>query len=191
MAAARVEFFGVQGIAAGLKDIFALLTKGNRTALPRHQTMRATLDWSHQLLSAKEQVILRRVAAFRGSFTLESAVTLAASPPVTALDAIEGVANLAAQSLLSADVTREIAQYRFLETTRAYASQKLAESGEGPALAQRHAKHCLELIEGAESDWESISKDKWQALYGGRIDDVRAALDWSFLPIGDVAWVSR
>jgi predicted ATPase len=71
LAAARVDF-GVRGLAAGLNDMFALLTKGRRTAMPRHQTLRATLDWGYQLLSPIEQTILRRVAAFRASFTLDS-----------------------------------------------------------------------------------------------------------------------
>jgi predicted ATPase/DNA-binding winged helix-turn-helix (wHTH) protein len=187
LAAARVEFFGVRGLAAGLNDMFALLTKGRRTAMPRHQTLRATLDWGYQLLSPIEQTILRRVAAFRASFTLDSAVTLAIDHEITRQDVMDGVANLALKSFLTADITHEIVQYRLLETTRAYAGEKLADSGEGPALAQRHAEHCLELIKVAERDWETQPQDKWLGPYAGRIDDVRAALDWSFSPEGDVA----
>jgi len=185
LAAARVDF-GVRGLAAGLNDMFALLTKGRRTAMPRHQTLRATLDWGYQLLSPIEQTILRRVAAFRANFTLDSAVTLATDHEITRQDVTDGVANLALKSFLTADVTLDIVQYRLLETTRTYAGEKLAESGEGSALAQRHAKHCLELIKVAESDWEIKQQDRWMGLYGGRIDDVRAALDWSFSPEGDV-----
>jgi predicted ATPase len=153
LAAAQVEFYGVHGLAAGVNDMFLLLTKGRRTAMPRHQTLRATLDWGYKLLSPIEQTILRRIAAFRASFTLESAVTLAIGQEITRKDVMEGVVSLALKSFLTADLTREMVQYRLLETTRAYALDKLAESGEGPALVQRHAKHCLELIQSAESDW--------------------------------------
>ena len=186
LAAARVDF-GVRGLAAGLNDMFALLTKGRRTAMPRHQTLQATLDWGYQLLSPIEQTILRRVSAFRASFTLDSAVTLAIDHEITREHVMDGVANLALKSFLTAESTREIVRYRLLETTRAYAGEKLAESGEGSTLAQRHAKHYLELMKVAERDWETKQQDRWMGLYAGRIDDVRAALDWSFSPVGDVA----
>jgi predicted ATPase/DNA-binding winged helix-turn-helix (wHTH) protein len=186
LAAARVDF-GVRGFVAGLNDIFALLTKGRRTAMLRHQTLRATLDWGYQLLSPIEQTLLRRVAAFRASFTLDSAITLAIDHEITRQDVMDGVANLALKSFLTAETTYEIVQYRLLETTRAYAGEKLAESGEGSALAARHARHYLELMKVAESDWETKQQDRWMGLYAGRIDDVRAALDWSFSPEGDVA----
>jgi predicted ATPase/DNA-binding winged helix-turn-helix (wHTH) protein len=186
LAAARVDF-GVRGLAAGLNDMFALLTKGRRTAMPRHQTLRATLDWGYQLLSPSEQTILRRVSAFRASFTLDSAATLAIDHEVTRQDVMDGVANLALKSFLTAEATHEIVQYRLLETTRAYAGEKLAESGEDSAYAQRHAKYYLELMKVAESDWETKQQDRWMGLYAGRIDDIRAALDWSFSPEGDVA----
>jgi predicted ATPase/DNA-binding winged helix-turn-helix (wHTH) protein len=198
LAVARVDF-GVRGLAAGLNDMFALLTKGRRTAMPRHQTLRAMLDWGYQLLSPIEQTILRRVAAFRASFTLESAVTLASDNEIARQEVIDGVANLALKSFLTAETTYEIVQYRLLETTRAYAGEKLAGSGEGAALAQRHAKHYLALMQVVESDRETMQQGRWMGpyagriddvrvrRYAGRIDDVRAALDWSFSQGGDLS----
>jgi predicted ATPase len=100
---------------------------------------------------------------------------------------MDGVANLALKSFLTAETTYEIVQYRLLETTRAYAAEKLAESGEGSTLAAQHARHNLELMKVAEIDWETKQQDRWMGLYAGRIDDVRATLDWSFSPEGDVA----
>lgn len=187
LAAAQVASFGVQGIATGLDDLFHLLTRGRRTAISRHQTLRSTLDWSYQLLAPVEQIILRRLAIFRTRFTLGSAIELATDPSIPPGDVLDAVGSLADRSLLMVDASCGTTLYRLLETTRAYAGQKLAESDEGPAIARRHATHFLALFEPAEADWERKPKAKWLETYVAPINDLRAALDWAFGPEGDVS----
>src|SRR5881409_702696 len=124
LAATRIVAFGVDGVAARLDDRFRLLTGGRRT-LPRHQTMRATLDWSYELLSESERVVLRRLGVFVGAFTLDAVSAVAASADMPASEVGDSVADLVGKSLVSADVGGTIAHYRLLETTRAYAREKL------------------------------------------------------------------
>jgi predicted ATPase len=187
LAAARAAALGVEVVAAHLDDRFHLLTGGRRTALPRHQTLRATLDWSYELLSEAERVVLRRLSIFAGSFTLEAAGAIAASAELAALDVINAVANLVAKSLVVANAGDTIAHHRLLETTRAYALEKLTESSELEHIARRHAEYCLDLLERAETELETKSTDEWLAAYGPWIDNVRAALDWGLSPSGDAS----
>jgi predicted ATPase/DNA-binding winged helix-turn-helix (wHTH) protein len=185
LAAARAAALGVEGLAARLDDAFKLLTGGHRTALPRQQTLRATLDWSHDLLPEPERVVLRRLAVFAGAFTLESAGAVAAGDPISAPDVVDCVVNLVAKSLLSADVGGAIAQYWLLDTTRAYAFEKLAHSGEIDRLARRHAEYYRGVFETAAVEWETRPTTAWFAAYGRHLDNVRAALDWAFSHGGD------
>ena len=187
LAAARVEFFGVATLASRLDNMFTVLTQGRRFALPRHQTLRATLDWGYNLLSPTEQIVLRRIAVFRATFTLDSALAVVTGPAISVENAIDAMANLVAKSLLSADSTGETVLYRLLETTRLYAGEKLAAGDEGPQTARRHAEHHLALIETAPTHWQSEDGKQWLRLHAGRIDDFRAALDWSFSQNGDLS----
>jgi predicted ATPase/DNA-binding winged helix-turn-helix (wHTH) protein len=180
LAAARVEFFGVATLANRLDNMFAVLTQGRRFALPRHQTLRATLDWGYNLLSPTEQTVLRRIAIFRVAFTLDSALAVVVGPAISVENAIDAMANLVAKSLLSADSTGDTVLYRLLESTRLYATERLAASDDGPQTARRHAEHHLTLIETAPNNWQSDAGKQWLQLHAGRIDDFRAALDWSF-----------
>jgi predicted ATPase/DNA-binding winged helix-turn-helix (wHTH) protein len=140
LAAAQVAVFGIKGLAALLDDRLAVLSRGWRTALPRHQTLRAAIDWSYHPLSAIEQTVFRRLGVFRGSFTVEAAAGVAADVRITAGDVIESVASLAEKSLIATDVSGDITRYRLLETTRSYAHHKLADSGEAEETARRHAE---------------------------------------------------
>jgi predicted ATPase len=119
-----------RGIAAHLDDRFQLLTRGRRTASPRHRTLRATLDWSYQLLPEAERVVLRRLAIFAGGFTEEAASAVAASTEIAASEVVESLANLVTKSLVSVDVGGVMVRYRLPATVRAYALQKLVHSGE-------------------------------------------------------------
>jgi predicted ATPase/DNA-binding winged helix-turn-helix (wHTH) protein len=185
LAASRVEFFGLSGLSRGLNDMFAVLTQGRRFALPRHQTLRATLDWSYHLLSPAEQAVLRGIAIFRTTFTLESALAIVQGSTIVVENAVDAMANLVAKSMLTADSTGAAVQYRLLEATRIYANEKLAASGDRAATAARHADHHLKLIEGAPANWESDAGRAWLRLYAGRIDDIRAAFDWCMSEAGD------
>src|ERR1700719_1158326 len=187
LAAARTNALGVEELAARLDDCLHLLTGGRRTALPRHQTLRATLDWSHQLLPELERVVLRRLAIFAGGFTLQAATTVAATDEIGGLDIVDCAANLVAKSLVTADLGGATEWYRLLETTRAYALEKLTQSGEFEQLARRHAEYCRDLFERAEVELQTRPASEWLAAYGRRIDNLRAALDWAFSPTGEGA----
>jgi predicted ATPase/DNA-binding winged helix-turn-helix (wHTH) protein len=178
-AAARVDQFGIQGLAQRLDDRFQVLTKGRRTALPRHQTLRATLDWSYQTLSPQEQAVLRRVSVFAGSFTLEAASAIAADGAIAQGGIYEYIAALAMKSLVSVDVSGPETRYRLLETTRAYAFAKLKECGEAALVMRNHAEFCCAVCKRGAAEWETRPAVEWLAIYGGMIDDVRAALDWA------------
>ena len=183
LAAARVGAHGVQGTAALLDKQFRLLWRGRRTALPRHQTLRATLDWSYNLLSPAEQLVLRRLAVFVGGFSLEAAldVTIEGLGPAALT---ETLATLAEKSLLTSD-RGAVTRYRLLDTTRAYAWQKLTESGEDLKVVRRHCAHMIRESErfGA-TIWASPSPGSMDFFFLNR-GNLRAALEWSFSDQGD------
>jgi len=185
LAAGRIDALGLQGLAAHLDDRFRLLTRGRRTALPRHQTLSATLDWSYELLSELERIVLRRLAVFAGAFTLPAASTVASSNDVAASDVADCVANLVAKSLVTADFSGATVTYRLFETMRAYALEKLTASGERSALGRHHAEYFRDVFAHAELEWEKQSPSQWLATYGRFIDNVRAALEWAFSMEGD------
>ena len=184
LAAASAVALGVEGLARRLDDRFWLLTGGRRTALPRHQTLRATLDWSYELLSECERLVLRRLSIFAGSFTLDAASTVAQNADVAVGDVVDCVAGLVAKSLVTADASGPVVGYRLLKTTRAYALEKLIESGEFEAHARAHAEYFRVLFESAETGLETQPAAAWLAVHSRWIDDVRAALDWAF-SLGD------
>lgn len=187
LAAARVDLFGVRGLAARLGDRFTLLTKGRRTALPRQQTLRATLDWSFETLSPLEQRILRRLSIFRSSFPLEAARLINPASVVGDADLFDVLATLAAKSLVVPDLRGDVVLYRLLETTRAYAAEKLAESGDIREVSCLHARYCIDLVGDGAVTWLNQSQEQWMAHYGRRIDDIRAALQWAFSETGDAS----
>ncbi|MBV8132060.1 MAG: winged helix-turn-helix domain-containing protein [Alphaproteobacteria bacterium] len=183
LAAARVDVFGVRHLAAHLDDRFRLLTSGRRTALPRQQTLRATIDWSYGLLPECEKVVLRRLAVFRGDFTMEAASSVVADEHIRNIDVIETVANLSQKSLVATDVGSDITYHYMFDTMQAYAVEKLNESGETTAISRRHAEYYCNLIATAPDD---TATDKF-AGYAREIDNIRAALTWAFSPGGDTS----
>jgi len=184
LAAARASALGVEGIAARLDDRFHLLTGGKRTALPRHQTLRATLDWSYELLTEPERVILRRLAVFAGPFSLEAATAVAADPETELASVVENLASLVMKSLVTTEGDGAVARYRLLDTTRAYASEKLDESGQRDSLGGRHAEYYRDVFERAETEVLARPASEWLADYAPEIDNLRSALDWAFSPHG-------
>ena len=144
LAASRVGAHGVRGVASLLDKHFRLLWRGRRTALPRHQTLSATLDWSYNLLSGTEQLVFRRLAIFVGGFSL--AALQVASEGLDPAELTETVATLVDKSLVTSD-RGSAARYRLPETTRAYAWQKLSESGEDQKIARRHCEQLTEALE--------------------------------------------
>jgi predicted ATPase/DNA-binding winged helix-turn-helix (wHTH) protein len=186
MAAARLAALGVEELARRLDDRLQLLTGGRRTALPRHQTLRATLDWSYELLAEPERVLLRRLAVFAGVFRLEAVAAVVASDETASLEVVDGLSSLVAKSLVVAEVGATIPRYRLMDSPRAYALEKLAESGEQELIARRHAEYYRYLFERAEAELEMRPTAEWLGDYGRQIDNVRAALGWAFSPGGDV-----
>jgi predicted ATPase/DNA-binding winged helix-turn-helix (wHTH) protein len=183
LAAARMDLFGIRGLAARLEDRLGLLTRGRRTAVPRHQTLRAMLDWSYEILPRVEQIALRRLAVFAGAFDTRSASAVIADDEVQAADVLDVLTNLATKSLLVVHVAGEQIFYRLFDTSRAYALEKLDDSHESAEIKRRHARLCCSWGED-HLDWEPL---EWTAGNGKRIDDVRAALDWCFSPDGDLS----
>jgi predicted ATPase/DNA-binding winged helix-turn-helix (wHTH) protein len=183
LAAARVGVFSVRDLAAHLDDRFRLLTSGRRTALPRHQTLSAALDWSYQLLAEEERAVLRRLSIFAGEFSLEAAVAVAANPGSPEI--VDHIANLIAKSLVAADPRGGVAQYRLLDTTRLYTLEKLKNLEEFQQIARRHAAYYLAVFTPAEAESESLPQAEWLNIYGRHLANVRAAIDWAFSPDGD------
>jgi predicted ATPase/DNA-binding winged helix-turn-helix (wHTH) protein len=186
-AAARAAVLSVQGVAAGLRDRFALLTAGRRTALPRHRTLRATLDWSYELLPETERRLLRRLAVFAGGFTVDAAVAVMTDTGFDASAVLDGIANLVAKSWVALDKSGGNAHWILLETIRAYTIEKLAEHAEADVAAEHHARHFRDLFVPQERGARSSLSDEDLARRVREIDNVRAALDWSFSPAGDHA----
>jgi predicted ATPase/DNA-binding winged helix-turn-helix (wHTH) protein len=183
LAAASAATLGPQQVASRLDDRFALLTGGRRTALPRHQTLRATLDWSYDLLPDRERRLLRHLAIFPAGFTLEAATVVASDVNSARSTIVDGIANLVAKSLVTLDGSAPSNRWRLLETIRVYAIEKLGKSGEAEQAARRHAEFFQDYVapssHGARPSIENIAR------YGREIDNVSAALDWSFSPVGD------
>ena len=182
-AAARVSTLGFEQVVDLLHDRFSLLTQGRRTALPRHQTLRATLSWSYELLTDSERILLRRLAIFAGGFTLRAATAVASGTDGVASSVAEAIASLFAKSLVALDGSSPSGRWRLLETIRAYAGEKLTESGESGQVARRHAEFYRDLVVSAGLGSRSPVEDL--TLHVREIDNVRAALDWSFSPPGD------
>jgi predicted ATPase/DNA-binding winged helix-turn-helix (wHTH) protein len=139
MAAGRIGQFGINGVAARLDKCLTLLVEGQRTASGRHRTLRATLDWSYKLLCPQEQTVLRRLGIFPGPFSLEAGSAVSADAEF-AHATTNTIADLVSKSMVTCDLAEDTAEYRLLETTRAYALEKLVESGEHDAIAHRYVE---------------------------------------------------
>jgi predicted ATPase len=163
-----------------------LAWRGRRTAAPRQQTLRATLDWSYGLITEEDRALLRRLAVFPGEFPLDAAQTVAAAGESSEADVLSRLPELVAKSLITAEVSGPRPNYRLLHTTRTYALAKLQEAGEGAAISRRHADYILDRFRAAEQEANDRPVSEWLADYRPRLDDLRTALDWAMGPDGDV-----
>jgi predicted ATPase/DNA-binding winged helix-turn-helix (wHTH) protein len=184
-AAASAATLGIAQVALGLRDRFALLTGGRRTALARQRTLRATLDWSHELLPEPERWLFRRLAVFQGGFTLDAAIAVMADTGLDAAMVTHGVASLVAKSLVALDTSRGTTRWYMLETIRAYALEKLAKHGETDSVSGRHAKFFRDLIGSMTPTWGLGSRSPVSVDGLREIGNARAALDWAFSTEGD------
>ena len=187
IAAGRVESLGVAGLASRLDDRFRLRLEGRRTALQRHQTLSTLLDWSYMLLPPFEQLVLRQFAILAGNFTVDDAIAIVADDEATDEKVINALANLVEKSLIAADVQGVRARYRLLDTTRAYAALKLAESGKIELLHRRHAEIFRDALDRATRSWAVQPAAEWTRDHRHLIDNARAALEWAFSQEGDSA----
>src|SRR5262249_46051038 len=154
-AAARAAMLGLQSVLSMLEERFSMLAVGRRTALPRHQTLRATLDWSYELLPESERRLLRRLANFAGGFTIEAAIEVTGDGDNSETAVPDAIGSLVAKSLVTGDESSPAARWRLLETIRAYALDKRAGSGEAEPAARRHAEFFRDLMGPAASGSES------------------------------------
>ncbi|PVM82151.1 ATP-binding protein [Caulobacter endophyticus] len=184
LAATRVDLFGVAGLLDQIRERFHLQI-GQRAGPERHRTLMAAIDWSHDLLSANEQAVLRRLSVLAGFFTLASACAIAADEAIRPALVVGDLAALVEKSLVAAEARDFDVEYRLLDTTRAYALEKLFASGEADVIGLRHARYFLGLADLAKRDADRFPRTIWLQRYGSRIDDVRDAIAWASRAEGD------
>lgn len=186
LAAARVKVMRVEQVAERLSDRFALLTRGSRTALPRHQTLRSLIDWSHDLLSEPERALLRRLSVFAGGWTLEAAESVCSGGDVGAVDVLGLHTQLVEKSLavlddLPAPLGAE-PRYRMLETIRQYGVERLLAAGESDTFRTRHLSQLVEFAEGVRTRLTGQDQLRWHARVEAELDNLRVGLNWSLQP---------
>ncbi|MGA2792354.1 MAG: winged helix-turn-helix domain-containing protein [Roseiarcus sp.] len=187
LAATRVPLFGLHGLAARLDDRFSILTKGRRTADPRHRTLAAMIDWSYEGLSDGERTVFRRLSVLRSPFTIEAADAIANDRPVDNFSMVDVLDDLLQKSLIVADSSSGVTRYRLLESLRLYAFTKLLANREAEHMRRRHAQYWYERSVGSGDNWIEVPKADWLIKHSTDIADLRAALDWAFAPQGDAA----
>ncbi|HEX6635078.1 MAG TPA: adenylate/guanylate cyclase domain-containing protein, partial [Usitatibacter sp.] len=183
LAAARVRLLSVQAIAARLDDRFRLLAGGERSALPRHQALRATIDWSHELLDAEERTLLRRLAVFSGGWMLEAAEAVGAGAPLAEGAVLDVLGRLVEKSLVEHDAHAE--RYRLLETVREYALERLQAAGEAPATRDAHLRHFVRYAEHAGAELFGAEQAAWLARLDAERENLLAAHAWGSREGGD------
>ena len=181
LAAARLSALSLEQLAERLDDRIQLLTGGSRTALPRQQTLRATIDWSYDLLDEPERMLLRRLTVFAGGWTLEAAEAIGvgdSTPPEGVLDLLAGLVN---KSLVLLDEGRSGARYQLLETVRQYGREKLAAAEEEAAVRDRHLDWCLAFTMQAAQRIGGAEREVWLERIEVELENLRIALHWSSL----------
>lgn len=187
LAAARVKVLAPRQLAQKLDERFRLLTGGDRSALPRQQTMRALIDWSYDLLTDDERELFRKLSIFAGGFTLESAVAVCAADAIDEMALLDVLTSLVDKSLVQAELVADGSRYRLLESTRAYAREKLVERGEYAAIASAHAAAFLAFAEKLNRAYDTTPDRVWTMQAEQEMDNWRGALEWSLASRGDVA----
>ena len=184
MVGALAPGFGLEMVAVRLEEAFRLPQSIVRTATPRHRSLKATFDWSHELLSSIERVMLRRLAVFPGPFSLEAVEAVLCDEILTRMQCGDVLTGLGRKSLVSIDPATTPLSYRLLETIRTYAAEKLDAAGEQDLLRGRHARYVGDVLTRAMQDWGMTADGEWLDRFGWLLADLRAALRWSFGPDG-------
>ena len=184
LAATRVPLLGVSGVRNRLNERFRVLTGGARLADRRHQTLHETLDWSHGLLTVEERLVFRRVGVFAGSFSMQAAQEVLAADQFDEWAVLNHLGSLVDKSLVVAEV-RDPPRYRLLESTRAYALERLLEAGETSAWQLRHARAVLAMFEVSHRQQAELSASERHGHQLLDVDNLRSALDWAARADGD------
>jgi predicted ATPase len=179
MVASWAGVLGLPALEAKLNDPSKSWPGARRTAPQRHSTLRATLEWSYDLLSPEEQAVLRRLAAFAGPFSMTAAEAVAAADNLAANDVLPLTARLISKSMIAVVPGSHENLYRLLETTRAVMVEKLNASQDAREVRLKHAHHVLRRLRQAMLDWETMSDAVFLERYASLLDDLRNALDWS------------
>jgi predicted ATPase len=185
LAAARVKILSPKQLHDRLDERFRVLTGGNRDAMPRQQTLYALIDWSHELLDDRERALFRRLGIFVNGFTLEGAVAVGTIDGLDELDVLDLLQSLVDKSLVATEPHGDEIRYRILESTRAYARDKLAAAGESERAANAHARYFRSVVAQAYSEFDSKMPPGWLERYASEIDDLRAALHHTLAGPGD------
>ncbi|HEX3671593.1 MAG TPA: helix-turn-helix domain-containing protein [Candidatus Cybelea sp.] len=191
LTAARVNLLSLEALAHKLDDRLRLLTGGERMALPRQQTMRATIDWSFKLLSTAEQRLFARLSVFAAGCTLAGAATVCANDGETESNVFVALSSLVDKSLVSAELEGDRPRYQLGESFREYARERLAERAETQVMTHRQVRLALELAKELECAYESEPDDLWRALVPDELDNWRTALQWTLSERGDVVLGQR
>jgi len=178
LAAARVKVLSIPSLAQRLKERFKLLTGGSRAALPRQQTLSALIAWSYDLLAPQEQMLFARLAIFAGSFSLDAATGVCSGDGLHEADILDVLSSLADKSLVVADTSLEQERYHLLESTRAYAMEKLVTASEHLRMSRRHGEFYRNKAREADKGFSTESTLAWFAKVEQDLDNYRAALEW-------------
>jgi predicted ATPase/DNA-binding XRE family transcriptional regulator/uncharacterized protein HemY len=180
LAAARIKMMSLEEIASHLNDRFHLLTSGARTALPRHQTLQAMIDWSHDLLSEPERVLLRRLSIFAGGWSLKAAESICGNEGIETHEILDLLTQLLNKSLVIVERKQgPETRYHMLETIRQYARDKLWAAGEGESMRQRHLAYFVDLAERAEPNLRAFDMVMWLDRLETEHDNIRVAMEWA------------
>jgi predicted ATPase/DNA-binding winged helix-turn-helix (wHTH) protein len=185
LVASKVFAYGISTLLTMLEQKFLLLGNRERTAPLRQQTFLATLDWSYRLLSEDEAALLRLLSVFAGGFRRQDAIAMSQTAGLDAAQTIDALERLTSKSLVYAERQGGVRTYRLLNSTRAYAVERLEGTGEREAALQRHATYVLSLFETAADELDSRDSREWMADYAERVDDLRNAMIWAFDVPGD------
>jgi predicted ATPase len=186
LAAARVKVLSPKQLAQKLDERFRVLTVGDRSARPRHQTMRALIDWSYDLLADNERRLFRKLSIFAGGFTLEAARAVFHDEVIDEIATLDVLSSLVDKSLVQAEREGGGMRYRLLESTRQYGHEKLIDAGEYDVVAREHARAFLTLAEQLSNNWETIPDRAWLAQAEPELENFRAALGWTLAARRDV-----
>jgi predicted ATPase len=186
LTARRVESYGLQQTATLLDQRLTMLWLGSRTAPPRQQTLQATLDWSFGLLTELERIVLRRLAAFVGHFTLDAALEVVTSATLDRSTVLGAMDSLIAKSIVATRPIGAMMRYRLLDTTRAYVLEMNIDDAESGDLAVRHAAYYRRWLEQSGIEWSSLVTGEERAPHFAAVNNVRAALEWCFGAKGNI-----